>query len=362
MKAVMRYRLFRVMEAVEIGFDSDQLQQARIATNQKIDPERSSKDANVLYRNRALTHPQMRSSAVFLAGFRSGRNSLYLSFMRKLAVLLFCAPLVASQDVIQRADELYGRTQYEESLRVLISGPALDAAGYALAGKNYYMLGNYKKATESFEKAASLAPSNPEYALWLGRTYGRKAEAGSWLLAPVNASRARQYFEKAVALSPHYHEALNDLFAFYLQAPGFVGGGVDKAEAIAKRVAEESPAEYSYDQAQLAEKKKDYAAEESHLRRAVELAPREVGRVIDLARFLARRGRAAETEQAFAQAEMLAPADPRIDFERAKIYVEHRRDLEEARRLLRQYLAAEVTPDYPAKQTAEILLRKAMEN
>jgi Flp pilus assembly protein TadD len=289
--------------------------------------------------------------------------------MRKLAVLLFCstlsflcAPLVASQDNLQRASELYGRTKYQESLRVLISEPGLDAAGYALAGKNYYMLGNYKKATESFEKAASLAQMNPEYALWLGRTYGRKAEAGSWLLAPMNASRARQYFEKAVALSPHYHEALNDLFAFYLQAPGFVGGGVDKAEAIAKRVAEESPAEYYYDQAQLAEKKKDYAAEESHLRRAIELAPREVGRVIDLARFFARRGRVAETDQAFAQAETVAPADPRIDFERAKIYVESRRDLEEARKLLRHYLAAEIKPDYPPKQAAETLLRKAMEN
>jgi Flp pilus assembly protein TadD len=281
--------------------------------------------------------------------------------MRKLAVLLFCAPLIA-QDALHRAVELYGRTKYEESLRVLTSGSALDAAGYALAGKNYYMLGNYKKAGESFEKAAFLEPSNPEHALWLGRTYGRKAEAGNWLLAPMNASRARQYFEKAVALNPHYHEALNDLFAFYLQAPGFVGGGVDKAEAIAKRVGEESPAEYHYDQAQLAEKKKDYVAEESHLRRAIALAPREVGRVIDLARFLARRGRATETEQAFAQAEELAPADPRIDFERAKIYVENRRELEEARRLLRQYLAAEVTPDYPPKQAAETLLHKAMEN
>jgi len=281
--------------------------------------------------------------------------------MRKLAVLLFCTPLIA-QDALQRASDLYGRTKYKESLQVLGSESTLDASGYSLTGKNYFMLGDYKKAGESFEKAASLEPTNPEYALWLGRTYGRKAEKGSWVLAPVNASRTRQYLEKAVALSPHYHEALNDLFAFYLQAPGFAGGGVDKAEAIAKRVAEESPAEYYYDQAQLAERKKDYAAEESHLRRAIALAPREVGRVIDLARFLARRGRAAETEQAFAQAEEVAPADPRIDFERAKIYVENRGDLEEARRLLRQYLVADLTPDYPAKEAAETLLRKAMQD
>jgi Flp pilus assembly protein TadD len=162
-----------------------------------------------------------------------------------------------------------------------------------------------------------------------------------------------------VTLSPHYNEALNDLFAYYLEAPGFLGGGVDKAEAIALRIAERSPAEYHFAESQLAEKRKDYPAAEQHLRHSIDQAPREVGRVIDLATFLARRGRLEESDRAFDQAEKLAPGDPRIAFARAKTNVEHKRSIDEARRLLKRYLESTITPDDPPKQSAEKLLQQA---
>jgi tetratricopeptide (TPR) repeat protein len=179
------------------------------------------------------------------------------------------------------------------------------------------------------------------------------------MVAGFHASKTRQYLEKAVALIPHYNEALNDLFAFYLEAPGFLGGGVDKAEAIALRIAERSPAEYHFAEAQLAEKRKDYSAAEQHLRHAMEQSPREVGRVIDLATYLARRGRMDESDTAFAQAEKLAPNDPRIAFARAKTDIEHKRSLDEASRLLKKYLESNITPDDPPKQSAQKLLQQA---
>jgi tetratricopeptide (TPR) repeat protein len=200
---------------------------------------------------------------------------------------------------------------------------------------------------------------NAEYALWLGRAYGRRAETGGWIAAPFHASKARQYMEKSVELRPHYHEALNDLFEYYFEAPGFLGGGIDKAEAIAQRIGEESPAEFHFAEARMAEKRKDYTAAESEFRRAVELAPREVGRVIDLAAFLARRDRMEESETVFAHAQKVAPGDPRLDFARAKVYVEHKHSLGEARQLLKKYLQADLTPDDPPKAAAELLLKQA---
>jgi len=179
------------------------------------------------------------------------------------------------------------------------------------------------------------------------------------MVAGFHAAKARQYLEKAVALSPHYSEALNDLFAYYLEAPGILGGGLDKAEAIAQRIAERSPAEYHFAEAQLAEKRKDYPSAEQHLHRAMEESPREVGRVIDLATFLARRGRMEESDATFAQAEKLAPNDPRIAFAHARIEVEHKRNLDEARQLLKKYLQSAITPDDPPKQSAEKLLQQA---
>lgn len=284
---------------------------------------------------------------------------MHPTFARVASLLLLGVAGGASQDLLDRAKELYQRTDYKASLQVLATDRAPNAATHGLIGKNYFMLGEWKQATESFEQAMALAPMNAEYALWLGRTYGRRAETANWMTAGFHASKTRQYLEKAVALSPHYNEALNDLFAYYLEAPGFLGGGLDKAEAIALRIGERTPAEYHFAEAQLAEKRKEYPAAERQLRLAMELAPREVGRVIDLATYLARRGRMEESDTVFAQAEKLAPNDPRIYFARAKVDVEHKRNLGEARQLLKKYLESGITPDDPPKQAAEKLLAQA---
>jgi Flp pilus assembly protein TadD len=94
----------------------------------------------------------------------------------------------------------------------------------------------------------------------------------------------------------------------------------------------------------------------------MELAPAEPGRYMDLARYLAKRGRLEESDALFVQAAKIAPSDPRIAFEQAQIYIENQHNLPEARNLLRQYLGFKVTPDDPPKQTAEELLREATQN
>ncbi len=156
--------------------------------------------------------------------------------MRVLSgLLLLVTTAQASLDFVRRASDLYQRTDYAGSLRILAGDPAPDAAAWLLTGKNYFMSGDYRKAVEFFEKAVTMAPSNSENQLWLGRAWGRRAETGGWLTAAAHASKARQYFEKAIALDPHNREAKNDLFDFYLNAPGFLGGGIDKAEAAGEK-------------------------------------------------------------------------------------------------------------------------------
>jgi Flp pilus assembly protein TadD len=265
----------------------------------------------------------------------------------------------ASPDVVRRASALYQHTAYEDSLHVLAEDSAPDSAIYLLSGKNYFMLGDYKRAIEFFEKAVALSPSNSEYELWLGRAWGRRAETGGLLMAGMHASKARQYFEKAVALDPHNREAKNDLFDFYLNAPGFLGGGIEKAEAIANSIASERPPESEFEKAQVADHRKDYAAAEAHLRRAMELAPTEAGRIVDLARYVAKRGRLNESDQLFERARNLAPSQARVAFAKARVDIENHRNLEQARGLLQEYLHASLTPDDPPRQEAEKLLRRA---
>jgi Flp pilus assembly protein TadD len=265
----------------------------------------------------------------------------------------------ASADVVTSAGALYQHTEYENSLRILAQNSAPDAPTYLLTGKNYFMLGDYKKAIDSFEKALKENPRSSDAELWLGRGWGRRAENGGGPMAMIYASRTRQCFEKAVALDPSNREAKNDLFDFYLNAPGFLGGGVDKAEAAATGIAAERPAEYEFEEAQIAEKKNDFAAAEAHLRRAIELASGEPGRIVDLARFFGKRGRLAESDRLFAQAKALAPEKPGIALAEARTDIENHRNLEQARKLLESYLQSSLTPDDTPRQEAEKLLKRA---
>jgi len=279
--------------------------------------------------------------------------------MRGLIAFLAALSCLYGQAGLDRAEELYHQTDYTASLASIREMPAHTAAVYCLMGRDYFMLGEYKKATESIEKALASQPSNSDYALWLARSFGRRAETSGPFFAPLYASKARQYFEHAVALDPNNEEAMNDLFDYYLEAPGFLGGGYDKAEKIAQRIAQKNEAEGHFAQAQLADRRKQFDTAEEQLRRAMELAPRQVGRVLDLAKYLAKRGRYQESEAAFDQAERLSPGSPAVYFARARIYIEQRRNLDKARDLLSKYLGSNLTPDDPPREQAERLLKQA---
>jgi len=278
--------------------------------------------------------------------------------MRGMLAFLLTAACLLGQDRLKRAEGLYEKTDYRESLALLRELPAPEAAAHFLMGRDHFMLGEYKKATDSFQRALALESSKSEYAHWLGRTFGRRAETSNPFAAPMYASKARQYFEQAVALDPANEEALNDLFDYYLQAPGFLGGGYDKAEAVANRIAQRNAAEGHFALAQLADKRKQFDKAEQQLRRAMELAPRQVGRVLDLAKYLAKRGRYQESEATFDKAEKLAPNAPNVMFARAHAYIQEKRNLDQAKILLKKYLNSNLTPDDPPRELAEKMLKE----
>jgi len=279
--------------------------------------------------------------------------------LRVLAVILLVASVVyAAGPEFTNARKLYNCTDFEQSLKVLQTIANKDGAVYDLIGRNYYMQGDYKKATDALEKAMAMEPANPEYALWLGRSYGRRAETSNPFSAPSQAAKARQYFERSVQLNPMNLDAQSDLFEYYLEAPGFLGGGLDKAEVTASHIARISPAEGQAAQAKLAEKRKESGRAEEYLRRAIELAPQQVGRFIDLARFLVKQGRFQEADQNFERAEKIAPNSPRLMFARAETYVKAHHNLEVAKELLTRYMSTPVTPEDPPKSEAAKLLHQ----
>jgi Flp pilus assembly protein TadD len=272
----------------------------------------------------------------------------------------FAFSALSSQGLVAAsARELYLRTEYEKALAIVQAIPEKAAADWQLLGQIHFMKTDYKKATEAFEKATAAAPSSSEAWLWLGRAYGRRAETSSVFSAPGLASKSRAAFEKAVELDPRNKEALNDLFEFYVQAPGFLGGGEAKAQALIDKIAKLDPAERYFAEARLAENRKDQRTAEAKLRRAAEAAPQQIGRWIDLAKFLARHGRVEESETTFERAAQMDPAAPQLLFERAATYIEGKRNLETARTLLKRYLDSPLTPEHPSREEARRLLKQA---
>jgi tetratricopeptide (TPR) repeat protein len=280
--------------------------------------------------------------------------------VRILVVFIAAVGVASAADPqLVEARKLYNSTDFERSLKVLQAIPAKDAAVYELMGRDYFMQSEFKHASEAFEKALAMDPANSDYSLWLGRAWGRRAETSSPFTAPVYANRARQYFEKSVQLNSMNLEAQSDLFEYYMEAPGFLGGGLEKAQGIAARMREISPVEGEFAEAKLAEKRKESRSAEAHLRRAVEMAPHQVGKIIELARFLTKQGRYQEADQSFDRAETVDPNNPRVVFGRASAYVEAHHNLEVAKELLKRYMSMDLNPDDPPKAEAVKLLHQA---
>jgi len=279
--------------------------------------------------------------------------------LKSALVVLAWAPVVlAGGPELDRARKLYSLTDYDASIKALLAMPEKDGAAYALLGRNYYMQTEYKKASEALEKAVAADGNSSEFALWLARAYGRRAETSSPLTAPGYASRARQQFERAAQLNPRNLEALTDLFEYYLEAPGFLGGGFDKAQAIAQRIAAIDPGEGHWSQAKLAEKRKEFNSAEEQLRRAIDVSPHQIGRFVDLAHFLARHGRYQEADQSLARAEKISPDSPKLLYAKADLYIRQGRNLDVARDLLTKYLSLNLSPDDPPRSEAQKLLRQ----
>lgn len=280
--------------------------------------------------------------------------------MREFVIaVLFSAALYAAGPELNRARDLYQRTQYQESLQVLAPIAKKDPAAQQLMGQDYYMLADYKRATDAFDRALAMGNDSEELMVWAGRAYGRRAETSSVFRQPGLAQKARKFFEQAVQMNIRDREATGDLFDYYMGAPGFMGGGTGKAQDLASRVAAVDPPEGQHLYALLSEKNKEYDAAEKHLRQAVALAPKQASRVMELARFLARRGRTNESDTLFEQATKLAPENHSILFYRAQTYIEGNRNVPQAKVLLEQYLKSPLTPDDPPRQKAQELLSKA---
>jgi len=247
------------------------------------------------------------------------------------------------------------------SLQHRISTAPNDADSYNLLCRAYFALGDWDKGISACEKAVALAPENAQYHLWLGRIYGEKADHAGFLTAAGLAKKVRNEFETAVRLNPDNAEARTDLAEFYLEAPGIVGGGRDKAEAQAQKLATMDPVRAGWVKGTLAEKKKDLVTAENEYRAAVEASHGAALAWLNLAYFYRHNGRLDAMEDGIRHASSAPMDQPEVLMESANMLLKTKRNLPEATQLLRRYLSSNSTVEAAPAFKAHYLLGTALE-
>jgi len=160
-----------------------------------------------------------------------------------------------------------------------------------------YTVEHFDQAADHCEKAVSADPGSAPYHLWLGRAIGERASRASFLSAYSLAKKTREEFETAVKLDPRDAEALSDLGEFDEEAPGAVGGGMDKAEEVAKKLDAIDSSRAHNLRAEMAEKQKNLPEAEQQFKAAISGARSAVA-WMELANFYRRHERWADMDAA----------------------------------------------------------------
>jgi len=158
-----------------------------------------------------------------------------------LLTLVLAAQLsAAASEKLSDAIRLYEKGSFRQAVELLrqeAKSSPRDAEARFWLGKTYLKIQEWKAAVTELEKTVELEPSNARYHQWLGRASGERASRAFITTAYSMAKQVVKEFETARRLSPEDLSIRFDLLEYYLQAPGMVGGGRDKAEAEARAIA-----------------------------------------------------------------------------------------------------------------------------
>src|ERR1700688_3167031 len=214
----------------------------------------------------------MRWTGQYALHSRAFHNTTTAGFAHFLIGTSLAFSMLSMARAAESPQELLAAGSVDQALQILDRQiqAAPTAEAYNLLCRAHFELGAWNSGIPACEKATALAPDNGLYHLWLGRIYGEKADRAGFLSAAGLAKKGRDEFERAVELAPDSWEARTDLAEFYVEAPGIVGGGKDKARAQANLIAPLNPGMAHWVRGPIAEKNKDADNAEQEYRVAIE--------------------------------------------------------------------------------------------
>jgi tetratricopeptide (TPR) repeat protein len=289
------------------------------------------------------------------------KTMLPLGLLASIAVL---APALATRPTPDRDQSLQPLAQAnaalqageaDRALALLKSIPSLagnPAEAHNLECRVRLTLEQWNAAASECQEAVRLEGQNSVFHMWLGRALGEKADRASFMSAYSLAKRVRAEFEESVQLNPRNADALADLGEFYRQAPGIVGGGVEKAQNIAAQLDKVDPARAHQLRGRIAEQGKDYGTAEREFKQAIAVDAHPASKWMDLASFYRRRQQWTEMESAVHSGVAAAERDKHSGlalYDGASLLIETNRDPALAARMFDEYLAGSAkTEEAPA--------------
>lgn len=289
---------------------------------------------------------------------------------RALAVTLLAgvagfAGTVKQRDELQAGRAAYEKSDYAKAVQELQAAAAKepqDGEIQLLLTKSYIELQEQDAAVRSAERAVALDPQNSVYHEWLGKAYGEKASHASLFAALGLARRTQREFQTAVELDDRNFSARQALIEFECSAPGIAGGGEDKAKIQIEQLRTQDAAEWHYALGNCRRQKKDFAAADDEFRLALQSHPKSAELIYDIGDYVVKREQGEELLEVAALGERVAPADPRRKYYRAVGVILKKERLEEAERLLREYLeTAPKRTAYPRYAVAHTWLGRLYE-
>lgn len=279
---------------------------------------------------------------------------------------LFCGPWMvglsyAADSLISTARQQFDLGRYEAAATLLESGLAKSPQDGLLAfwaARCYFELGNFDRALDYGQRAVDSDPNNSEYHHWLGKEHGMKADQARSF---GSALKCREEFEAAVRLNGANISARRDLLEFYVEAPGIVGGGKDKAWQQATAISDLDPVAGALARGFYWATLGDSERAEAEYKRVLELKPGRIDPYFEVAEFYQGRSDAPHMQAVLEAASSLEPQDSRWAYYRGVAGILARKGLKEAEQELRTYLASPPRRDFPSHAAAREWLGRLYE-
>src|SRR5258705_713770 len=273
-----------------------------------------------------------------------------------LVFAFFCLLFLSLAALADSPKDMLAAGRVDDAITALngqTSSNPRDAESMHLLCRAYFQYEDWDRAESRCKRAIELQPNNSGYHRWLGRIYGQKAERAT---LPIGlALKTRDEFHRAAELDPTDTNAAIDVAEYYLEAPGMMGGGQDKAREQAKVIGKISPAQEHWVYARIAEKNKDYPAAEREYRQMIEVSKGNAEAWLNLAFFYRNRKRYDEMEQAFVKMSQAPIPAREVLVEAANSLLRTDRAFSFAIDLLKRYFAEGPVEEAPAFQAHYML-------